>query len=342
MATLTADKLTGMRNAKSDRVPIETLRAEKVRPVRDSQSAASNAAPTVHSLQRELDELHREHSRLRQAIYEAAQIQRKLCAPRELVWNNFEIAGEIFPVRHLSGDFFKVMDLGSALSLAVGDIAGKGLSAAIWQAHMMRLVERAAHAHTHPAEAVAEINHTLCHDAGEPPLTALFYARLDPASGQLDYCSAGLPSPLLLRRDQFVWQLEVGGPMLGATKDARYSAGRVHLGPDDMLLVYSDGLTECRNSRDEEFETNRLSAAATALHGATANQVLFSTLGAVLDFAETCSPTDDLTLLVVRHRPTAPTTNISARSKDFPALADRPAPPARASQRSRGKPLPTA
>jgi len=51
----------------------------------------------------------REHARLQQAIYEAAQIQRRLCAPRELVWGEFEIAGEIFPVRHLSGDFFKVM-----------------------------------------------------------------------------------------------------------------------------------------------------------------------------------------------------------------------------------------
>jgi len=63
-----------------------------------------------------------------------------------LVSDEFEIAGEIFPVRHLSGDFFKVMELDSTLGLTVGDIAGKGLSAGIWQAHLMDLIQRCARA----------------------------------------------------------------------------------------------------------------------------------------------------------------------------------------------------
>jgi len=67
----------------------------------------------------------REQAKLQQAIYEAAQVQRRLCAPRELVWGEFEIAGEIFPVRHLSGDFFKVMQLDSALGLAVATLPAK-------------------------------------------------------------------------------------------------------------------------------------------------------------------------------------------------------------------------
>jgi sigma-B regulation protein RsbU (phosphoserine phosphatase) len=67
-----------------------------------------------------------------------------------------------------------------------------------------------------------------------------------------------------------------------------------------MLLAYSDGLTECRNPRDEEFEMGRLSAAAESVGDASANQVLYSTLGTVLDFADGCPPGDDLTLLVVR------------------------------------------
>jgi hypothetical protein len=67
-----------------------------------------------------------------------------------------------------------------------------------------------------------------------------------------------------------------------------------------MLIAYSDGLTECRNREDQEFEIQRLSAAVRSIDGATANQVLFSTLGTVLDFADQCPPDDDLTLLVVR------------------------------------------
>src|SRR5271166_4194693 len=74
----------------------------------------------------ELDALRRDQAKLQQALFEAAQVQRRLCAPRELGWREFEIAGEIFPVRHLSGDFFKVMELAAGLGVVLGDIAGKG------------------------------------------------------------------------------------------------------------------------------------------------------------------------------------------------------------------------
>ena len=206
--------------------------------------------------------MRREYAKLQQAIYEAAQVQRKLCSPRELVWGEYEIAGEIFAVRHLTGDFFKVMQLDGALGLALGDIAGKGLSAGIWQAHLMDLLQRCSRTHLHPADAVAAVNRELCLDQSEPPITALFFARLDPERNEVVYCNAGLPPPLVLRHNKSVERLEEGGPMLGALQEATYNSGSVRLDPGDMLLAYSDGLTECRNPQDEEFETGRLSAAA--------------------------------------------------------------------------------
>jgi serine phosphatase RsbU (regulator of sigma subunit) len=280
---------------------------------------AKSPTPGIQSVKQELDAVRREYSKLQQAIYETAQVQRKLCAPRELVWGEFEIAGEIFPVRHLSGDFFKVMELDSALGLTVGDIAGKGLSAGIWQAHLMGLTQRCARRHSYPAAVVADVNAELCQDPGEPPITALFFARLDPQENELVYCNAGLPAPLLVRHNKTVERLEKGGPMLGALQDAAYDSGSVRLNPGDMLLAYSDGVTECRNAEDQEFEMGRLSAVANALAGASANQVLFSTLGAVLDFADACSPEDDLTLLVIRRREGPISERSPSRSKDFSA-----------------------
>lgn len=257
---------------------------------------------TTQSIKEELDAVRREQAKLQQAVYEAAQIQRRLCAPRETVWGEFEIAGEIFPVRYLSGDFFKVMRLGPDLGLIVGDIAGKGFSAGIWLAHMMALVQRCARRHSDPADAVAEINQDLCLDQTERPMAALFFARLDSRRNELTYCNAGLPAPLLLRHTKNVERLEKGGPMLGALEGAAFTSETVPLNSDDMLIAYSDGVTECRNSLVEEFEIERLSAAAGAVSGATAKQALFSTLATVLDFADGCSPEDDLTLLVVRRR----------------------------------------
>jgi serine phosphatase RsbU (regulator of sigma subunit) len=277
---------------------LETGQTTKGRPRKNSKMAATTES--VHALKQQLDAVRREHAILQQAIYEAAQIQRKLCSPRELVWGDFEIAGEIFPVRHLSGDFFKVMPLEAVLGLAVGDIAGKGLSAGIWQAHLIDLIQRCARAYLHPADVIAAVNRELCLDHSEPPITALFFARLDPQQNELQYCNAGLPAPLIMRRGTSVDRLEEGGPMLGALEEATYNCGTVYLGPGDMLIAYSDGLTECRNHQDQEFEIDRLSAAVKSLNGATANQVLFSTLATVLDFADQCPPGDDLTVLVVR------------------------------------------
>src|SRR5246500_2826837 len=282
-------------------------------------ATAKSLTADIQSVKQELDAVRCEQAKLQQAIYEAAQIQRKLCAPRELAWGEFEIAGEIFPVRHLSGDFFKVMELDSALGLTVGDIAGKGLAAGIWQAHLMGLIRRSARRHSDPAAAVAEVNRELCQDQSEPPIAALFFARLDPQENELVYCNAGLPTPLLLRHNKTVERLEKGGPMLGALQKAAYVSGSVRLNPGDMLLAYSDGVTECRNSEDEEFAMGRLSAAVNAVGGACANQVLFSTLGTVLDFAKACPPEDDLTLLVIRRRDGTVFEPSPSRSKDFSA-----------------------
>jgi sigma-B regulation protein RsbU (phosphoserine phosphatase) len=263
-------------------------------------SSVDEQSEKIRALEEELDVLRREQSKLHRGIFEAAQIQRRLCAPRQLVSGEYEVAGEIFPVRHLSGDFFKVMELDSALGIVVGDIAGKGLSAGIWLPHLVSLIHRCARAHSDPADAISQANRELCSGYGEPPLVALFFARMDLESGEILYCNAGLPSPLIFGRDNDVTRLDEGGPMLGAMSNGTFHTGMVTLYAGHTLIACSDGVTECQNSRDEEFELARLSVAARAAGGGNASQTLFSALGAVLDFADGCPLGDDLTLLVVR------------------------------------------
>ena len=297
----------------------ETLAAQAAENAPAPRNACSPTAvqpEELRALREELDGARREQARLHQAIFEAAQVQRRLCAPRELTRGDFEIAGEIFPVRHLSGDFFKVMDLGAHLGIVLGDIAGKGLSAGIWLTYLMGLVQCCAKKHSDPAEVVAEANRQLCEASGEPPMTALFFARLNPVDGQIVYCNAGLPAPLVVRPGAPAGQLEHGGPMLGALPAAKFEKGSVTLHPGDTLIAYSDGVTECRNAQDDEFSTRRLATAA-ASAGANANETLFSTLGAVLDFAGGCAPGDDLTLLVVRRRESSPARPGRPRCGDF-------------------------
>jgi sigma-B regulation protein RsbU (phosphoserine phosphatase) len=154
---------------------------------------------------------------------------------------------------------------------------------------------------------VAQANRELCAGYGEPPLVALLFARIGLADGEIVYCNAGLPSPLILGHDRDVIYLDQGGPMLGAMSAASFLSGKANLGTGDTLFACSDGVTECLNSRDEELQLTGLLQAARAVNaaGRGANQTLFSTLGAVLDFADGCSLPDDLTLLVVQRKASA-------------------------------------
>lgn len=253
------------------------------------------------ALEAELAALRRQQNELQQALFGAAQLQRKLCSTRELRRGRFELASEVFAVRHISGDFYNVLDLGSELALAVGDIAGKGFLAGLWFTHLIGLLRIHASSVPGPAAATAAINRDLFQIQPDPPMAGLFLGRLDPHKGDFIYCNAGQPPALLLRRNGSVETLREGGPMLGAVAGATFNCGRVRLGHGDTLVMYSDGLIECRNARDEEFGTRGLLAAARAAAGSSASATLFSLLGAVQDFAGGHSRGDDLTLMVLRH-----------------------------------------
>lgn len=264
--------------------------------------SAPPANRAVQALEEEMARLRGEHSKLVQAIHSASAVQRMLCAPRLFVRNSVEIACDVFAVRHLSGDFCKVLDLGSDLGLVVGDIAGKGISAGLWLTHLVGLVRMHAAAHESPAGVVAAVNSDLCQLHPASPLTALFYARLNPLAGELSYCNAGQPAALLLDRQKNAEWLKEGGPLVGAMPGSAYTTGRVRLEPGETLIVCSDGITEARNLKDEEYGTRGLLQSARAAGDATATMLLYSFLGAVQDFADNRLRQDDLTLMVVKHK----------------------------------------
>ena len=268
--------------------------ASGARPVKDQRALEEQLA----AVERERDELH-------EALFQAAQVQRKLCAPRQMRRGRFEIASEIFPVRYISGDFYDVQELGETISLAVGDIAGKGLAAGLWFAHLMGLIRIHAAESPVPAATMAAIHRDLYRLPSAPPIASLFLGRLDSRRGELIYCNAGQPPALLLRRDGSVEWLREGGPLLGAFPQASFRSGRVVVEPGDTLIVYTDGIVECRPaSRDggEEFGVRRLLAAARSADRSSAGSTLFSVLGAVQDFAGShpAGRDDDFTLMVVR------------------------------------------
>ena len=261
---------------------------------------AVSRKPGRQELEAKLAELQRDYAELHTSIFEAAQVHRRLCAPRLVHFGDFEIASEIFAVRQLPGDFFAIEQSENDVVLALGDVCGKGLAAGMWTPHLVGLVR----AHTTPVAAphsiVSDVNRDACRTAPLGPLASLFLARLDPLTGLLSYCSAGHPPVMLLRANGELELLTEGGLLIGVLADAEYVSGSCLLDKGDTLLIYSDGITESRNGVAEEFGNERLEKHLRDSQASSADAALFSVLGAVQDFAATRSLADDVSLAIIR------------------------------------------
>jgi serine phosphatase RsbU (regulator of sigma subunit) len=261
---------------------------------RAERPASSDLELSLAVLERERREFHLE-------LLEAAHVQRRLSGPRQVSRGVFDIAGEVFPARYLAGDFVSVMDVGERTWIFLGDIAGKGVAAAMWFTHLVSLIRCHAAAHDATAAVMTAVNRELCALRPSPPITSMVLLRLDWHSDELEYCNAGHPPALLLRRDSALERLETGGPVLGVIAGAAFESARIAIRPGDMLLGCSDGVLECRNRSDEEFGDDRFRAKAREHAGEPAHAVLFSILGGLQDFAVGMPRQDDVSLLVIRH-----------------------------------------
>lgn len=246
----------------------------------------------VLALEHERREMHRD-------LLEAAHIQRRLSGPRQMRRGRLEIASEVFPLRHLAGDFVTTMDIGARTWIAIGDIAGKGLAAAMWFTHLVSMIRCQAALAGDPAEVTAAINRNLCELRPTPPITTMILLSIDCLSGEVEYCNAGHPAALLVSTSA-VRRLESGGPILGVVSGASFEAARVTINPGELLLGCSDGVLECRNGSDDEFGAERFVAKAREHSGEPAQAILFSVLGALQDFAADAPPHDDVSLLIIR------------------------------------------
>lgn len=271
-----------LQRAVATRVPVPTASREQLR-----------------ELELKLETLQQQYAELNTAIFEAAQVHRRLCAPSLLHYGAFDIASEIFAVRHLPGDFFTVEETKEGMVLALGDIGGKGLAAGMWVGHLAGLIRTRTADSSSPEAIVAGVNRDFARLSSVAPLSSLFVARLDAHRGTLDYCSAGHPPALLLRANGELETLSEGGPVLGVMPEARFDCGCVQLHSGDAMLVCSDGILESFNALEQEFGRARLEAEFRRAHGGSAEAVLFSVLGAVQDFAAPRPLTDDMTLVLI-------------------------------------------
>lgn len=204
------------------------------------------------------------------------------------------------PSRGVSGDFYDVVADGEALILAVADVEGKSVPAALLTAMLQASIRTQTGLLRSPAAIVASVNELVSRRVDHVQQFATFFLAQIEDSGAVRYTNAGHNPPLLLRPDGSVLRLECGGMMLGVLEAAPYEEEALTLEAGDRLIVYTDGISERADPGGEEYGDDRLLASLRTLPAGLPAQVIVErTLAALEAFAGGVEPADDQTLLVV-------------------------------------------
>jgi sigma-B regulation protein RsbU (phosphoserine phosphatase) len=244
--------------------------------------------------------------RLENEISIAREVQNQLFPSTLPSVPGVEIEAICKAARSVSGDYYDFIQLSPThVAIAIADISGKGISAALLMASLQAalrsqmLTDGTEHLCT--AELVARLNKHLVRNTGDDRFATFFIAVYDSATRTLRYTNAGhLPSFLICRGKSE--RLDKGGMVLGVVEDYGYEEGAIVVGPDALLIGYSDGLVEPENVYGEEFGIRRLEETAVRLQGFAPLMVAESLMAAAEEWAGTPEQADDMTVIIARLR----------------------------------------
>jgi serine phosphatase RsbU (regulator of sigma subunit) len=212
-----------------------------------------------------------------------------------------ETVGLSRPANTVGGDFYDILPLGDGrLIIAVGDVAGKGSPAALLMALLLAMMRTLVDERLEPAELVTRLNVQVCRHAPGSRFITLFYGVYDPRSGELMYVNAGHMPPLVLRTGDAIERLSDGGMALGMFDQSSYVTGRTVLQPEELLAVYSDGITEAENPAGQPFDEQGLESALVVNRHSDITAIGAAVVRAVEAHTADIRLADDLTILLLR------------------------------------------
>ncbi len=213
----------------------------------------------------------------------------------------FSCAASSRPARHVGGDFYDVIPLsGNRVGLVIADVSDKGIAAALYMALGRSLVRVEARRSASPRQVLSSLNRLLLEISQAGMFVTVFYGVLDPAQGTLRYARGGHDLPLLIRHGGEVTRLDAPGTLLGFMDTVSLTEGTVEMGPGDLLVLYTDGITDAHAPGGETFGQDRLRQAARMAIEWTPQQVCDSILQQIAEFQQGAAQFDDMTLLVAR------------------------------------------
>jgi serine phosphatase RsbU (regulator of sigma subunit)/pSer/pThr/pTyr-binding forkhead associated (FHA) protein len=244
-------------------------------------------------------------AKIEQELKVAAGIQQSLLPPGSHSGTFFNASAACVPCRAVGGDFFDYVDFPSdRAGFILGDVSGKGSPAALLAAAVLGMFSAEATYHAGSASPITRVNAGLFRRAIAAKFLTAFYCILG-RDGSLTYTNAGHNPPIVLSATGQIRRLETGGVVLGLFEGATFEEETVTLGPGDLLLVFSDGVTEAVNVSGEEFGDARLIASFQRRRGEPLQEMLEGLLADVKQFAGEATQNDDITMLLIQYDPPA-------------------------------------
>jgi phosphoserine phosphatase RsbU/P len=264
------------------------------------QKFAQQAALSIEKAQ--LHQALVEKNKLEKELTIAREIQRSFLPRQEPEIRGFEVAGLNLPSRLVSGDYYDFIKIVEGQwGLVIGDVSGKGIPSSLIMASFRASLLAEIRNNYSISTIMSKVNRLLWESTDSNQFVTAFYGVLDEQKRVLTFCNAGHNPVLLIRGDGSSVQLETGGLILGAFEDSVYQESFMGIGPGDILLLYTDGVTEIFDDKGEEFGMNRLLELVSQQRQLHAREMTALLQAQILDFAADKTIQDDFTLVVLKY-----------------------------------------
>jgi sigma-B regulation protein RsbU (phosphoserine phosphatase) len=239
-------------------------------------------------------------------LEQAGEIQQSFLPLKVPVVRGIDLAGHNSACRSVGGDYYDFFTYPDGrVGVVLGDVAGKGMPAALLMSDLRARVQVLAGDPQDLSALVSNLDRMVAIQCPANRFISLFFSVLDPVTGEMDYCNAGHNPPLVIRAGGEVERLEGGGTVLGMLPEVGYEARGCRLAPGDLCAIFSDGVTEAVDRKDEEFGEQRLIDLLVSLRTrperTTAAAVVEAVVRAISEWTAGTPQADDITVAVA-HR----------------------------------------
>ena len=240
-------------------------------------------------------------ARMERENEQAAEIQNRILPVAAPEIPGLELAGHNEPCLTVGGDYYDYIKYRDGrVAVVLGDVAGKGMSAALLMSNLQPRVQMLAEEELDLGTLMSRLDRSLADHCPSNRFITLFFGLIEPTTGKLTYCNAGHNPPLLVRASGKVDTLPAIGTVLGILPDLGYEQQEARLEPGDLLALFSDGVTETANTKDEEFGEDRLADLLKERREDPAASIVKGVIQALDEFSGPAPAADDVTLVIAR------------------------------------------